>query len=63
MKTMSKPSIVQIEEDHLKHLTREVAETVAVDLLQKSRRAKKKFGPADLWKCRKLCRTANIIIR
>jgi hypothetical protein len=61
--TMSRPSIVQMEEDHLRQLTKEVKETVAVDLLQSSKAKRKKFGAVDLWRCRKMCRTANIVIR
>jgi len=63
MKTMSRPSIVQMEEDHLRQLTKEVKETVAVDLLQSTKTKRKKFGVVDLWRCRKMCRTANIVIR
>lgn len=63
MKTMSRPSIVQMEEDHLRQLTNEVKETVAVDLLQPSKTKGKKFGLVDLWRCRRMCKTANIVIR
>lgn len=60
MKTRSRPSIVQIEEDHLKHLTKEVKETVAVELLEPTKPKRKKFSAANLWRCHKMGRTTNL---
>lgn len=63
-KTMSVPSIVQIEEVELRELLHEVEERVATDYsLSQTFKQKRKFTAVDFWNCRKQSRTAGIMIR
>lgn len=53
------PSIVQIEEESLKHLVTEVKETLATDINIKPATVKNnKFGIVDMWNCQRNVRTA-----
>ncbi len=64
MKTTTVPSFVHIKEAELRKLTTQVKEEVATDLiLSQTVGKKRKFGTIDLWKCRRMNRTSNIIIR
>ena len=53
------PSIVQIEEESLKHLVTEVKETLATNIkLQPATLKNKRFGIVDMWNCQRNIRTA-----
>ena len=52
------PSIVQIEKENLKGLTREVRETLATDINEAKTIKRKNFGIVDLWNCQRKVRTA-----
>jgi hypothetical protein len=54
------PSIVQLEAEELKALTREVKETVATGVLPTAKsKEQASFGAIDLWKLRRKVRTAR----
>ncbi len=60
MKSNVMPSIVQLEAEELKELTREVRETVAVDIINaKKQTVSTPFGAIDLWKLRRNVKTAR----
>ena len=52
------PSILQIEKENLKGLTREVRETLATDINEAKTIKRKNFGIVDLWNCQRKIRTA-----
>lgn len=49
MKSNVMPSIVQIEENHLQELVKEVKETIATGYMPVTKRRNKSFGITDLW--------------
>lgn len=52
------PSIIQMEEESLRQLVKEVKETIATDLNIQQSSKNKKFGLLDMWKCQRNVRTA-----
>jgi hypothetical protein len=52
------PSIVQMEKEVLKNLTKEVKETLATDVVL-PKATKPSFGVADLWNIRRNARSAQ----
>ena len=64
MKTTTVPSFVHIKEAELRTLMTQVKEELATDVaLSQTVLKKKKFGVVDLWNCRRMNRTSNVIIR
>lgn len=62
MKTVVKPSVVQMTADDLRSLLTEVKETVAMDF-NVLRSEKKSFGVNDMWKFRRNTKSASAMIR
>lgn len=60
MKSNVMPTIVIIDREELKELTKEVKETLATDFRScEVVKKHKSFGVADLWHCRKKMRNTN----
>lgn len=64
MKSNVMPSIVQIEDGHLKQLVKEVKETIATDVVLPNKAGKNNsFGIVDLWNIQRQAKSATLAYR
>ncbi|HVZ26851.1 MAG TPA: hypothetical protein VG842_12385 [Sediminibacterium sp.] len=64
MKSNVMPSIVQMEEGHLKQLVKEVKETIATDVVLPVKAGKNnRFGIVDLWNIQRQAKSATLASR